>query len=159
MKRVLAVLALLLALAGGGFAFFNGFVYPPHGLESFSKDQYEAAWEKAAKGFCATSELTYVRPDFVKYRKVENGKEAYAWGVALCHTRDGRERLAWIYLEWSTKRDLWTRNYSIVLADDDDEVYYSPTFPGQWGRASIALSKVMKENARHVREYLSAGGH
>lgn len=159
MKRLLAGIAVVLALAVGGFAFFNGYVYPPHGLESFSRDQYAEAWEKAAKGFCASSELTFERPDFVKYRAVEHGREAYAWGVARCRTRDGRERLAWIYLEWSTKRDLWTRNYSLVLADDDDEVYYTPAFPGQWGRASTALSKIMKENARHVREYLGAPTH
>lgn len=156
MKKLLVALLAVIALAIGSFAFFNGYVYPPFGLEKFSKEDYEKAWEAAAKGFCASSDLTYERPGFVKYRAVTRGNEAYAWGVALCRTRQGDERLAWIYLEWSTKRDLWTRSYTTVLADDDDEVYYTPTFPGQLRRASTALSKIMKENARHAREYLSA---
>ncbi len=156
MKKLLLALLAVIALAIGSFAFFNGYVYPPFGLTQYSKQDYEKAWETAAKGFCASSGLTYVRPGFVKYRAVTEGAEAYVWGVALCRTARGGERLAWIYLDWSTKRDLWTRNYSTVLADDDDEVYYTPTFPGQLRRASIALSKIMKENARHVREYLSA---
>lgn len=159
MRKLLLALAAALALAIGSFAFFNGYVYPPHGLERLSKQDYEQAWEIAAKGFCSSSGLAYVRPDFVKYRAVEAGDEAYAWGVARCETPEGRERLAWIYLEWSTKRRLWTRNYSLVLADDDDEVYYTPTFPGQYGRAATALSKIFKENARHVREYLGSRNH
>jgi len=156
MKKLLLCIAAVLALAIGSFAFFNGYIYPPHGLKQFAKQDYDKAWEKAARGFCSSSGLTYVRPDFIKYRPVEAGDEAYAWGVARCTTPQGGERLAWIYLEWSTKRHLWTRNYSLVLADDDDEVYYTPTFPAQYGRASTALSKIFKENARHVREYLDA---
>lgn len=154
-KPALALLAVL-GLAIGAFAFFNGYVYPPSGLKHLSKAQYAQAWEIAARGFCASSDLAYVRPDFLKHRVVEAGDEAYSWGVARCLTQEGRERLVWIYMEWSTKRRVWTRNYSLVLADDDDEVYFTPAFPGQIRRASTALSKIMKENARHVREYVNA---
>lgn len=159
MKKPLLTLLAALALAIGGFAFFNGFVYPPSGLAEYPMDQYAKAWETAAKGFCVSSGLSYQRPDFVKFRKPDTGSEAYAWGVARCLTIDGRERLAWIYLEWSAKRHLWTRSYTLVLADDDDEIYYTPSFPGQFARAWIALAKIMKENARHVREYLSLPNH
>lgn len=155
MKGLLIAVLAALGLAIGSFAFFNGYIYPPAGLEHLSKDQYAQAWEIAAKGFCASSDLSYVRPDFLKHRVVEAGDEAYSWGVVRCLNREGRERLVWIYMEWSTKRHLWTRNHSLVLADDDDEVYYTPTFPGQYRRAATALSKIMKENARHVREYVS----
>lgn len=158
MKKLLLALVGLLGLAVGSFAFFNGYVYPPFGLESYSREQFGPAWEKAARGFCLSSDLVYEGADFVKYRPVSAGSEAYAWGVARCRTPDGRQRLAWIYIEWSTKRHLWTRNYSLILADDDDEVYYTPTFPGQYRRASTALSKIFKENARHVREYMALSG-
>jgi len=158
-KKILCPALAVLALAVGGFAFFNGFIYPPSSLREFPQDQFAKAWETAAKGFCASSNLTYARPDFIKFRKPDAGSEAYVWGVARCHTMDGRERLAWIYLEWSTKRLVWTRSYTLVLADDDDEVYYTPAFPGQFRRAWTALSKIMKENARHVREYLNAQNH
>ena len=158
-KTILFSALALLVLAIGGFAFFNGFIYPPSGLHGFSQEHYAKAWEATSKGFCASSDLTYSRPDFIKFRKPDDGSEAYVWGVARCHTRDGRERLAWIYLEWSTKRLVWTRSYTLVLADDDDEVYYTPAFPGQFRRAWTALSKIMQENARHVREYLNAQNH
>ena len=154
MKKILLALAALLALAIGSFAFFNAWVYPPMGLETLPKEDYRTAWERAARGFCASSGLSFERENFVKYRTVETGDEAYCWGTALCRTADGRERLAWIYLEWSAKRRLWTRSYTLVLADDDDEVYFTPSFPKQLGRAGTALSKIMGENARHVREYL-----
>lgn len=159
MKKLLSALLVLLALAVGSFAFWNGFVYPPFKLHGLSVDQYQAAWEIAARGFCQSSDLTYERPDFVKFRKPDTGSEAYTWGVARAITANGRERLAWIYLEWSAKRSVWTRSYTLVLADDDDEVYYTPAFPGQYDRARIALGKIMKENARHVREYLNAQDH
>lgn len=149
----------ILALAIGGFAFFNGFIYPPSGLHQFTQEDYAKAWEAVSKGYCSSTDLTYSRPDFIKFRKPDAGSEAYVWGVARCHTQDGRERLAWIYLEWSTKRHVWTRSYTLVLADDDDEVYYTPAFPGQFRRAWTALSKIMKENARHVREFLNAKDH
>lgn len=157
MKKLLLALLAVLVLAIGGFAFFNAWLYPPMGLETLSKEDYRAAWERAAKGFCASSGLSFVSESFIKYRPVDSGDEAYAWGTALCRTADGRDRLAWIYLEWSTKRKLWTRSYTLVLADDDDEVYFTPMFPKQLGRASTALSKIMGENARHVREYLAQG--
>jgi hypothetical protein len=158
MKKLVAALLVLLALAIGSFAFWNGFVYPPFRLHGLSVDQYQAAWETAARGFCTSSDLTFERPDFVKFRKPDTGDEAYVWGVARCLTQDGRERLAWIYLEWSYKRKVWTRSYTLVLADDDDEVYYTPSWPGQYDRARIALGKLMAENARHVREYLDSRG-
>lgn len=155
MKKPFIALAAVLALAIGGFAFFNAWVYPPHGLEDLRKEDYRTAWERAAKGFCASSGLAYLGDTFIKHRTVQTGDEAYAWGTALCRTADGRDRLAWIYLEWSTKRKLWMRSYTLVLADDDDEVYFTPSFPKQLGRAGTALSKIMAENARHVREYLN----
>lgn len=159
MKKLLLAILTVSALAVGAFAFWNGYVYPPYGLHEYSKDQFAPAWETAAKGFCASSGLAFVRQDFITFRKPDSGDEAYVWGVARALTPDGRERLAWIYLEWSTKRRLWTRSYTLVLADDDDEVYYTPTYPGQFQRALIALSKIMKENARHVREYLAPPTH
>ena len=154
MKKLILAFLAVLALAIGSFAFFNAWVYPPLGLEDLGKDQYRTAWERAAKGFCASSGLEFQGDTFIKYRPVESGDEAYCWGAALCRTADGRERLAWIYLEWSTKRKLWTRSYTLVLADDDDEAYFTPAFPKQLGRAATALSKIMGENARHVREYM-----
>jgi len=156
-RKPLLALAGLTALLLVSFALFNAFVYPPHGLKHLPKDQYAQAWDIAARGFCASSGLAFERADFVKHRAVSAGAEAYVWGVARCRTPEGRARLAWIYLEWSTKRDLWTRSYTTVLADGDDEIYYTPSYPGQWGRASTALSKIMKENVRHVREYLLRG--
>lgn len=154
MKRALLSLLAVLVLAIGGFAVFNGYFYPPMGLHGLTPDQYEKAWDIAAKGFCSSSDLTFEKADFIKFRKPETGAEAYVWGVARCLTKDGRERLAWIYLEWSYKRRLWTRSYTLVLADFDDEVYYTPAFPGQVRRATTALSKIMQENARHVREWM-----
>jgi len=156
MKKALLALAVLAALAIGSFAVFNGYFYPAMGMDGLAKEQYQEAWERAAKGFCASSGLTYQgfapEPGMLKYRTVEAGSEAYVWGAARCLTRDGRQRLAWIYLEWSSKRKLWLRNYSLVLADDDDEILYTPVFPRQLIRATTALSKIMRENARHVRE-------
>ena len=156
MKKALLALAVLLALALGGFALFNGYFYPPLGLDGLGKEQYQEAWERAAKGFCASAGLSYQgfapEPGMLKYRTVDSGSEAYAWGTARCLTPDGRRRLAWIYLEWSSKRGLWLRNNSLVLADDDDEILYTPTFPGQLVRAGTALAKIMRENARHIRE-------
>lgn len=157
MKKAALALAGLLLLLVAAFALFNAYVYPPHGLKHLAREQYDQAWNLAARDFCASSDLTFERADFVKHRAVSAGSEAYVWGVARCRTPEGRERLAWIYLEWSTKRDLWTRSYTTVLADADDEIYYTPSFPGQWGRAATALSKIMKENARHVREYFLPG--
>jgi len=156
MKKLALSLLVLIGLATCSFAFWNGYSYPPLGLHGLSQDQYQTAWEIAARGFCQSSDLGYVRPDFIKFRKPDPGSEAYAWGVARCTTEEGRERLAWIYLEWSAKRSVWTRSYTLVLADGDDEVFYTPSYPGQYDRARIALAKLMKENARHVREYLHA---
>ncbi len=160
MKKILLCLAVLLALAIGGFALFNGYFYPALGMQGLTKQQHQEAIERAAKGFCASAGLTYQgfapEPGMVKYRAVESGSEAYTWGAARCLTQDGRQRLVWIYLDWSSKRGLWLRNTSLVLADDDDEILYSPTFPGQLVRAATALSKIMRENARHVREARSA---
>ncbi|GFK95740.1 hypothetical protein NNJEOMEG_03608 [Fundidesulfovibrio magnetotacticus] len=153
-KKPLIALGCLLAVCIAGFALFNAWFYPPHGLERLAREQSAEAWDIAARGFCASSGLTFERVDFIKQRAPSTGGEAYVWGVARCRTADGRQRLAWIYLEWSTKRDLWMRGYTTVLADSDDEIYYTPTFPGQYGRAATALGKIMRENARHVREYL-----
>lgn len=162
MKRVLIVLAALVALSVGSFAVFNGYFYPALGMEGLAKEQYRQAWEGAAKGFCASADLVYQgfspEPGMLKYRAVESGSEAYVWGTARCLTPDGRSRLVWIYLEWSSKRKLWLRNNSLILADDDDEILYTPVFPGQLTRATTALSKMMRENARHVREARLAAG-
>ncbi len=152
-KIALGIPALLLLLVIGGFVFFNAWIYPPLGIESCSRQDYAQAWDRVARGFCDSSGLRYEGVDFLKFREVAGGP-AYAWGTARCATPQGGQRLAWIYLEWSTKRKMWMRGYTLVLADDDDEVYYTPTFPKQAGRAATALSKLYRENARHVREYL-----
>lgn len=156
MKRVLTALAVGLALAVAAFAVFNGYFYPAMGMRGFAKEQYPQAWEHVARGFCSSSSLEYERTAMLKYHEVRSGSEAYCWGVASCRTPQGGERRAWIYLEWSSRRGLWLRNNLLVLADDDDEIYYSPTFPGQFVRAWTAIRKLMRENARHVREALAA---
>lgn len=153
MKIALASALGLVVVGALSFATFNAWFYPPHGIADLGKEQNFAAWEQAAKDFCASSGLTYQGADLYKFRTVGTGPEAYAWGTAKCLTSDGRDRLAWIYLDWSTKRRKWMRNTLTVLADDDDEVYYSPTYPKQFGRAWTALSKIMSENARRAREY------
>lgn len=156
MKKALLALAILVTLCIGAFAIFNGYFYPALGMKGLAKEQYQEAWVHAAKGFCATTGLVYQgyapAPGMLKYRPVGSGSEAYVWGTAKCLTPDGRQRLVWVYLEWSSKRSLWLRNSSLILADDDDEILYTPTFPGQLVRAATALSKIMQENARHVRE-------
>ena len=153
MKKLLLSLLAVLALAAGSLAFFIGYVAPPAGLAHYPKEQFRPAWDTAAKGFCASSGLRYLDTDFVKYRAVSSNDEAYAWGVIRTATPDNRIRLAWIYIEWSVKRKLWQRGMSIVLADDDDEVYFTPTFPSQARRAITTLGKALKETARNIREY------
>ena len=156
-KYVVALLAAVLVCLGS-FALFMAYIYPPAGLKQYSKEQFQPAWEAAAKGFCASSGLEFLGTDFIKHRAVSSNDEAYAWGVARVSTPGNRVRLAWIYIEWSVKRKLWQRNVSIVLADDDDEVYFTPTFPSQARRAATALGKAMRENLRSIREYrLQAG--
>jgi hypothetical protein len=151
-RAVLLSLAACLATLILAFVVFNAYFYPAHELRTYTQDQYIPAWNTAAKGFCRSAGLAYLGADTMKFRKVSTGPEAFVWGVARARTAQGQERLVWVYLEWSTKRHIWLRNNSLVLADDDDEIYYSRQFPGQFRRAATALAKAFKENARHVRE-------
>jgi len=154
MKKISLVLLATLALAAGGFAVWNGSVYPSLGLSGFAKNDYQAAWETAAKGFCASSRLACEGPlPAATFRPMEFSDGAQVWGVARARTYDNRERLAWISLAWSSGAKRWRRAELLVLAGDSDEMYFTPTFPSQTSRAALSLSRLMREAARRVQEY------
>jgi len=158
MKKILLSLLAALVIAIAGFALWNNYVYTPLGLRGYAKSDYQAAWETAAKGFCASSDLTYERSEAVTFRPFETFDGAYVWGVARAKTTDNRERLVWICLEWFSDYKVWRRSDVFVMADDNDEIFFTTTFPRQSVRAFLALSDIMRENVRRVREYLDWPG-
>lgn len=151
-RRGLVVLAALAVLAVGGLIWFGAWYYPAMGLAGIPKDGYRQAMEKAARGMTASVGLTFEDFDFLKYREVARGGEAYAWGAARCRARDGSTAFFWIYLEWSGKRGQWLRNFSEELAAPDDEIYFTRQYPGQLTRARLILGKLLGQLAAHVRE-------
>jgi hypothetical protein len=150
----------LVLWAGGGMViglvaaliWFGAWYYPALGLAGIPKNDYRQAMDLAARGMTRSVGLTFQDFDFVKFRQVERGGEAYSWGVARCRAGDGSTSFFWIYLEWSKKRGQWLRNFSQELAAPDDEIYFTREFPGQVGRARLALSKLFGQLAAHVRE-------
>ncbi len=150
--------ALVLLLVGiGGLIWFGAWHYPALGLAGIPKDGYRQAMETAARGMTRSEGLAFEDFDFLKYRQVERGGEAYAWGVARCRAADGSTAFYWVYLEWSKKRGQWLRNYSLELAAPDDEIYFTREHPGQATRARLALGKLLSQLAAHIREARAAG--
>lgn len=152
LRRGLFVGLAVLLLALGGLVWFGAWYYPAMGLAGIPKDGYRQAMERAARGMAAAEGLVYEDFDFLKFRQVERGGEAYAWGAARCRAGDGSTSFYWVYLEWSKKRGQWLRNYSLELAAPDDEIYFTRFAPGQLGRARLALGKLFGQLAAHVRE-------
>jgi len=161
-KRILKLLGLGLAavvLAGAaGLVWFGAWSYPAMGLAGIPKDGYRQAMDVAARGMTASDGLVFKDFDFLKYREVERGGEAYAWGAARCQAADGSTTFYWVYLEWSKKRGQWLRNYSLELAAPDDEIYFTRFAPGQFGRARLAVGKLLGQLASRVREAVAARG-
>jgi hypothetical protein len=147
-----AVLGCAVALAAGLLLWFGAWYFPAWRLEGFSKTQYREAATFAARGLAHAEDLTFEDFDFLKYRQVEHGGEAYVWGSARCRAVDGGTEFVWIYLEWSTKRGQWLRNYSLVLAAPDDEYFYTRGHPDQWGRARMAIERLAHQLSRNIRE-------
>jgi hypothetical protein len=149
---------ILLAAAGivlglvAALIWFGAWYYPALGLAGIPKDGYRQAMTTAARGMTRSVGLTFEDFDFLKFRPVERGGEAYVWGVARCRAKDGSTSFFWIYLEWSRKRGQWLRNFSQELASPDDEIYFTRQTPGQIGRARLALSKLLGQLCAHVRE-------
>ena len=151
----LGLLAVLLA-GVAGLVWFGAWHYPALGLAGIPKDGYRRAMDIAARGMTATDGLVFEDFDFLKYRDVARGGEAYAWGAARCKAADGSTTFYWVYLEWSKKRGQWLRNYSLELAAPDDEIYFTRQNPGQFGRARLAAGKLLGQLASRVREALAA---
>ncbi len=142
----------LLVLAVAALLWFGVWHYPALGLAGIPKDDPGRAMDLAVRGMTAADGLAFEDWDFRKFRAVARGGEAYAWGAARCRAADGSTAFYWVYLEWSKKRGQWLRNYSLELAAPDDELYFTRTFPGQFGRAGLALGKLLGQLASHVRE-------
>jgi hypothetical protein len=149
-------LAAVLVVGLGLLVWFGAWYYPALGLSGIPKDGYRQAMEIAARGMTASDGLAFEDFDFLKYREVERGGEAYAWGAARCRAGDGSTAFYWVYLEWSKKRGQWLRNYSLELAAPDDEIYFTRFHPGQLGRARLAAGKLLGQLASRVREALAA---
>jgi hypothetical protein len=115
------------------------------------QDQYREAAAYAARGLAHAEGLSFEDFDFLKYREVTRAP-SHVWGAARCRAADGGTELAWIYLEWSSKRRQWLRNYSLLLATPDDEIFYTRGHPGQVDRAKLAIGKLLHQLARNVRE-------
>lgn len=155
--RVFSLCAVAVVLAGiGALIWFGAWYYPALGLAGIPKDGYRQAMTLAARGMTATDGLVFEDFDFLKYREVARGGEAYAWGAARCKAADGSTTFYWVYLEWSKKRGQWLRNYSLELAAPDDEIYFTRQNPGQFGRARLAGGKLLGQLASRVREALAA---
>ncbi|MFU2209799.1 hypothetical protein [Solidesulfovibrio sp. C21] len=157
LRRLLYALLAVIVLGVGTLVWFGAWYYPALGLTGVPKDGYRRAMDIAVRGMTASEGLAFQDWDFRKFRQVERGGEAYAWGAARCRARDGSTSFYWVYLEWSKKRGQWLRNFSEELATPDDEIYFTRTSPGQFGRARLALSKILGQLAAHVREARAFG--
>ncbi|WP_428564537.1 MAG: hypothetical protein ACP59X_02395 [Solidesulfovibrio sp. DCME] len=142
----------LVVLAVAALIWFGAWHYPALGLAGIPKGDPARAMDLAVRGMTAADGLTFEDWDFRKFRSVQRGGEAYAWGAARCRTAAGATTFYWVYLEWSNKRGQWLRNYSLELAAPDDELYFTRTFPGQVERARLALSKLVGQLRSHLRE-------
>ncbi len=143
-------------VAVAGLIWFGAWHYPAMGLAGIPKDGYRQAMDIAARGMTKSDGLVFEDFDFLKYREVQRGGEAYAWGAARCKAADGSTTFYWVYLEWSKKRGQWLRNYSLELAAPDDEIYFTRFVPGQFGRARLAAGKLIGQLASRIREVLAA---
>ncbi len=152
LRRALVAGLGALVVAVGLLVWFGAWHYPAIGLASIPKEGYRQAMDIAVRGMTRSDGLTFEDWDFMKFRQVERGGEAYAWGAARCRAADGATAFYWVYLEWSKKRGQWLRNYSLELAAPDDEIYFTRTFPGQFARARLALGKILGQLASHIRE-------
>lgn len=149
----LTVAAVAAAGIGGFLVVVNGYRYPAHGLAGVPKDRPQEALARATDLYARSSGLTLSPPADPVVRVTPHGGDTYAYGVAKGARADGSPAHVWLYLEWSRPRNQWLKNNSLVLADDDDELYYSTTWPGQGRRAAVALRKIYREQiARHLRE-------
>lgn len=152
LRRALVAGLGALVVAVGLLVWFGAWHYPAIGLAGIPKEGYRQAMDIAVRGMAASDGLTFTDWDFMKFRQVERGGEAYAWGAARCRAADGATAFYWVYLEWSKKRGQWLRNYSLELAAPDDEIYFTRTFPGQVARARLALGKILGQLVSHIRE-------
>ncbi len=161
-RRLLACIGwtlLAAVLAGVGFMiWFGAWRYPGYGLSGIPKPEYARAMTVAAQGMAVSEGLAFEDFDFMKFREVERGSEAYAWGAARCRAKDGGTEFLWVYLDWSEKRGQWLRNYSLVLADPEDEIYYTRLRPGQRDRAVMAVKRIWRMNRLHLWEVYGEGG-
>lgn len=157
LRRLLYALLVMIVCGVGALVWFGAWYYPALGLAGIPKDGYRQAMDVAVRGMTASEGLTFQDWDFMKFRNVERGGEAYAWGAARCRAGDGSTSFYWVYLEWSKKRGQWLRNFSEELATPADEIYFTRTVPGQFLRARLALGKILGQLAAHVREARTFG--
>jgi len=151
--KIVAAAILVPLLCGIGFMiWFGAWRYPSYDLGGIPEKDYAKAMDIAARGMAASEGLAFGDFDFMKYREVERGSEAYVWGTAICKDDAGAARVLWVYLEWSSKYGQWLRNYSLVMADPEDEIFYTRDNPGQWERLVMAVKRIWKMNRLHLKE-------
>ncbi len=151
--KIVAAAVLVPLLAGAGFMiWFGAWRYPAFELAGLPKTGYAEAMDIAGRGMAQSEGLAFEGFDFMKYRQVERGSEAFVWGAAKCRDASGGQHVLWVYLEWSGKRGQWLRNYSLVMADPEDEIFYTRDNPGQWDRIVMAVKRIWKMNRLHLAE-------
>lgn len=156
----LALLAILVPFVGT--LFFNGSIYPSHGLESFSQEQYPQAMLKAADLYGKTIDYRAKEVMSTEFRDLAPMGGSYCWGVVRLEgtgENAGLEQRLWV----SLKRvgDSWMRSDTnifpdtasvILLVDPKYELFFSPLTLPNFVKLRMEAKRLWREQLRRFRE-------
>ncbi|AGW13888.1 hypothetical protein [Megalodesulfovibrio gigas] len=155
----LAVLLVVLACVGVGA--FNAVVYPTHGLDGFTAEDYEKVILKASALYAVSVGMSLDGILESDFRTLGPGKANFAWGiVSLRDKSNGRYRL-WVSLQ--RFGDQWSRASSTVYPDNkslglivdpwDRMLFLKDTEPNM-SKTRLELDLLTREQVRRFREYM-----
>ncbi len=163
-KLALAFIALALFLSPIVWVgYFNAYVYPQHGLEDFTMEEYEAAIERTASLFAGSIGYEVEAVLSAEMADLAPMGGQFAWGVAKLRgvgENAGLEQRLWVSLKrlfgpWRrASANVYPETEAVgLLVDPRDELFFlKKTQPAMY-KLSIEADRLWREQQRRLQEY------
>ncbi|TVM36522.1 hypothetical protein [Oceanidesulfovibrio marinus] len=163
---VLVLLAILVPFVGT--LFFNGYIYPLNGLESFAPDQYPQAMLKAADLYGKTIGYRAEEVMSTELRDLAPLGGSYCWGIVRMEgtgENTGLEQRLWVSLKrqggpWMrSDTNIFPDTASVsLLLDPRYELFFSPLTLPNFVKLRMEAKRLWREQKRRFREVYGSDG-